>query len=195
MRIKNNVSGFGVIGLVLVAIFSPCCFPIFALGASALGLGSFELFGGWTMWIFQAMVIVSLAGFVISYRKHRCMYPLIIAVPSAILIAYGYHFDDSDDWIYFLYFGMFGLLIATGVDYYRHKLHGRCNSEIELHSTITCPKCGHKEAETMPTDACTFFYDCKHCHEVIKPKVGDCCVYCSYGSVPCPPIQSGDKCC
>ena len=66
-----------------------------------------------------------------------------------------------------------------------------------LQSIITCPHCGHEEEETMPTDACQYFYECKSCHEVIKPKKGDCCVYCSYGTVPCPPIQldSGGGCC
>jgi hypothetical protein len=37
--------------------------------------------------------------------------------------------------------------------------------------------------------ACQFFYDCKECGVRLKPKPGDCCVFCSYGSVPCPPIQ------
>ena len=60
---------------------------------------------------------------------------------------------------------------------------------IELHSTVTCPECGHQAAETMPTDACQYIYDCKRCGAQMKPKRGDCCVYCSYGSVPCPPIQ------
>ncbi|MGA9034361.1 MAG: GDCCVxC domain-containing (seleno)protein, partial [Pseudolabrys sp.] len=50
-------------------------------------------------------------------------------------------------------------------------------------STITCPKCGHQATEHMPTDACQYFYDCKGCGERLKPKVGDCCVFCSYGSV------------
>jgi uncharacterized Zn finger protein len=67
--------------------------------------------------------------------------------------------------------------------------------KIVLESTITCPKCGHKEKETMPTDACQFFYECKGCGVVLKPKPGDCCVYCSYGTVPCPPIQENKKCC
>jgi hypothetical protein len=58
-----------------------------------------------------------------------------------------------------------------------------------LGSVIICPQCGHQETETMPTDACQFFYDCKGCGEVLRPKEGDCCVFCSYGSVPCPPIQ------
>ena len=27
-------------------------------------------------------------------------------------------------------------------------------------ATITCPLCGHQALETMPTDACQFFYQC-----------------------------------
>lgn len=60
---------------------------------------------------------------------------------------------------------------------------------IVLKSIITCPVCGHKKEETMPTEACQFFYECEKCHTLLKPKKGDCCVFCSYGSVPCPPIQ------
>jgi hypothetical protein len=56
-------------------------------------------------------------------------------------------------------------------------------------STLTCPKCGGVSVETMPTDACQYFYDCRHCGAVLKPLVGDCCVFCSSGDVPCPPIQ------
>jgi hypothetical protein len=52
---------------------------------------------------------------------------------------------------------------------------------VELNSTITCPHCGHLATETMPTDACVGFYLCKGC--------GHCCVFCTYGAVPCPPIQ------
>lgn len=62
-------------------------------------------------------------------------------------------------------------------------------SAVSLSSTLTCPLCGHAKAETMPTDACQWFYECEQCHAVLKPKAGDCCVYCSYGTVPCPPIQ------
>jgi hypothetical protein len=41
----------------------------------------------------------------------------------------------------------------------------------------------------MPTDACQYFYECENCKTRLKPLQGDCCVYCSYASVPCPPIQ------
>ena len=67
---------------------------------------------------------------------------------------------------------------------------------VELKSTLTCPHCGHTKTETMPTDACQWFYECESCKAVLKPKAGNCCVYCSYGDVPCPPIQeSGTQGC
>ena len=65
--------------------------------------------------------------------------------------------------------------------------------KIELTSRITCPKCGATHTETMPTDSCQFFYECPGCGEVIRPREGDCCVFCSYGSVPCPIVQQQEK--
>lgn len=66
-----------------------------------------------------------------------------------------------------------------------------------LESTLTCPHCGTQAVETMPTDACLYFYTCTGCGSWLKPKHGDCCVFCSHGSAPCPPIQRGDgnACC
>jgi len=62
-------------------------------------------------------------------------------------------------------------------------------------STITCPNCGHKTTETMPEKSCVYFWKCPDCMEVLKPKKGDCCVFCSYGDKPCPPVQKSNKCC
>jgi hypothetical protein len=63
-------------------------------------------------------------------------------------------------------------------------------SPMLLQSTITCPHCALAKTETMPTDACQFFYECRGCGTKLKPKPGDCCVFCSYGSVACPPMQA-----
>jgi len=60
---------------------------------------------------------------------------------------------------------------------------------VEIYSTITCPYCGHKQKDLLPTDRCQFFYECPNCKALIRPKAGDCCVYCSYGDVACPSIQ------
>ena len=44
---------------------------------------------------------------------------------------------------------------------------------MEMTSTITCPACGHREREIMPEDACQYFYKCKGCRVVLKPRKGD----------------------
>lgn len=62
-------------------------------------------------------------------------------------------------------------------------------------SLITCPYCGTAKLEQMPANACQYFYDCTGCGARLKPRSGDCCVFCSYGSVPCPPIQAQKRCC
>lgn len=61
---------------------------------------------------------------------------------------------------------------------------------IERSSTLTCPECGHARCEQMPLDACQYFYECAGCGALLKPLAGDCCVFCSYGTVKCPPIQA-----
>ena len=62
-------------------------------------------------------------------------------------------------------------------------------------TTLTCPECAHVSRETMPTNACVFFYTCPHCATRLRPLPGDCCVFCSYGADVCPPKQTGAACC
>lgn len=38
-----------------------------------------------------------------------------------------------------------------------------------LNSIITCPTCGFKKEEIMPTDACQYFYECENCKTLLKP--------------------------
>jgi hypothetical protein len=68
-------------------------------------------------------------------------------------------------------------------------------SSVILLSVITCPACGNQREETMPTDACQYFYECTGCKTLLRPKAGDCCVFCSYGTIACPPIQEQRGCC
>ena len=72
---------------------------------------------------------------------------------------------------------------------------GKYVSEVILLSIITCPNCGQRREESMPTDACQYYYECTGCSTLLRPKSGDCCVFCSYGTVACPPIQEQRRCC
>ncbi|MBZ9731526.1 hypothetical protein LB467_17705 [Salegentibacter sp. JZCK2] len=68
-------------------------------------------------------------------------------------------------------------------------------NKVIIESEITCPECGHKKVEEMPSESCQFFYQCENCKSVLRPIEGDCCVYCSYGSLACPSIQEKRDCC
>ncbi|MFX0150768.1 MAG: GDCCVxC domain-containing (seleno)protein [Candidatus Hodarchaeota archaeon] len=56
-------------------------------------------------------------------------------------------------------------------------------------SKLTCPKCGFVETIMMPIDQCVIVHNCSNCKAVIHPESGDCCVFCSFGDTPCPPMQ------
>lgn len=69
------------------------------------------------------------------------------------------------------------------------------NEAVVYSSVITCPVCGFHKTEQMPADACRYFYQCDNCRNVIRPKKGDCCVFCSYGNIACPSMQLDKSCC
>ena len=56
-------------------------------------------------------------------------------------------------------------------------------------ATLTCPACGAAQQAQMPLDACQFFFECASCRTVLRPRAGDCCVFCSYADVRCPDKQ------
>lgn len=60
---------------------------------------------------------------------------------------------------------------------------------MKLKSKIKCPKCFFEKEEKIPENVCLPFYVCSKCGTMLKPKQGDCCVFCSYGDVKCPPKQ------
>ena len=59
-------------------------------------------------------------------------------------------------------------------------------SAVEVDSVITCPQCGFAKRETMPTDACQFYYECEGCKALLRPKPGEllCLLLVRVGEVP-----------
>ena len=60
-----------------------------------------------------------------------------------------------------------------------------------LRSKVKCPHCGYEKVETMPTDYCQISYRCESCGNLLIPKKGDCCIFCSFGDEKCPSMQEG----
>lgn len=67
-------------------------------------------------------------------------------------------------------------------------------SDLILASVLTCPHCGFAKQEAMPMDACLYYYECSNCKALLRPHPGDCCVFCSFGTVRCPLMQEGNCC-
>jgi hypothetical protein len=178
----------GSLGALVAAIAAPCCFPVFAAIGTAAGFSALGPYEGVILYIFQGFALLTLVGLALSFRQHRDLAPLIIGALGCATLAYHFYWEA---YLPALYAGLLGLIAATTWNY----LSARRMKHPLLKSTITCPKCGHRVEETMPTNACVFFYDCPVCRARLKPLEGDCCVFCSYGSVACPPIQTGESCC
>ena len=87
------------------------------------------------------------------------------------------------------------LVAWAGWQIYKQRKSKRDAPMVVLQTLITCPHCGFQKQETMPENACTYFYECEGCKVILKPLSGDCCVFCSYATVKCPPIQIGASCC
>jgi len=54
---------------------------------------------------------------------------------------------------------------------------------------VTCPVCKTQVREHMVSETPKLIYHCPKCLTWLSPKKGDHCIYDSYGSVKCPPIQ------
>lgn len=187
-RLIKSLDQVGSLGALIAAIAAPCCFPLFAALGAAVGMGALGQYEGIILYIFQGFAALTLIGLLLSFLKHRNIAPLLLGAFACVLL--GYHFYKSFS-LAALYGGLFALIAATVWNY----LITRRGEALIFTSVITCPNCGHRAKEVMPTNACLFFYDCSACGIRLKPKPGDCCVFCSYGSVPCPPIQMGKQCC
>ncbi|HKC93620.1 MAG TPA: GDCCVxC domain-containing (seleno)protein [Nitrospira sp.] len=57
---------------------------------------------------------------------------------------------------------------------------------------VQCPNCGMGTEQEMSTDSCVVYFQCPSCKAVLRPKTGQCCVFCSYGNVKCPSAQLHD---
>ena len=189
-RVIYSLDRIGSVGALLVAVAAPCCFPLFAAIGATLGVGLLGRFATAVLYLFQGFALLAVAGLALSYRKHRQLGPLAAGLLGGLALAYSFYWNWRTE---LLYAGLVAILIASVWNWFCSR--ERARAEPVPLSVITCPACGHRNEETMPTNACLFFYDCVSCNARLKPQPGDCCVFCSYGSVPCPPIQLGEHCC
>jgi len=57
---------------------------------------------------------------------------------------------------------------------------------VQLESALTCPFCGHHAREQMRSTLASSLRQ-HGLRRAARPAPGDCCVFCSFGTTPCPP--------
>lgn len=190
------IAGFdkiGTLGAIFAASMAPCCFPLIGVVGTALGLTVIEQYVPYLDLAIQAFVIIAVFGNFLTFRMHRSLFPFLLSITGAGLIFYYYYVGWNDKLVYI----GFILLVTSAIwnTLLRRRFMKSQSNHVIENSVITCPECSFTKEEKMPTDSCQFFWECPSCKAVLKPKKGDCCVFCSYGSVPCPPIQQEGSCC
>ena len=181
---KLPLEKLGSAGAVIAAAACPICFPKLALLGAVFGLGALGAYEAQLFIAAQVLVVIALAGHVLSYRSQRNARLLAFAAASAVAVFAGIYWPGSE---LLTYAGFAGLAAASVPALWRRL--GKWTRRTRLTSVITCPACAAQTKERMPTDACQYMYACPACGLVMRPRRGDCCVFCSYGSVKCPPMQ------
>jgi hypothetical protein len=174
----------GSAGAVIAAAACPVCFPKLALLGALFGLGAFGAYESQLFFAAQALVVIAVIGHGLSYLRHRNRWLLAGAIASGTAVFAGLYWAGAEALVYA---GFAGLVASSATEFWTRRSKPAMPV---LESTITCPRCGATRTERMPTDACQFFYECAGCKATLRPKPGDCCVFCSYGSVKCPPMQA-----
>jgi hypothetical protein len=183
----EKIDGFGAI---IAAAACPICFPKLALLGAVFGLGALSAYESQLLIAAQVLVVLAVLGHALAFRQHRKRWLLGSGVLSGAAVFGGLYLLNSEA---VTYTGLAGLAVTGATDFWaRSRRRARSSlrrTESVLESVITCPKCGHRKRESMPTETCQFFYECGVCRALLRPKAGDCCVFCSYGPVKCPPVQ------
>lgn len=78
-----------------------------------------------------------------------------------------------------LVFWAVAIVAASGAGFLRRWNGSAEVADAVLESTPTFPRCGHAKTEPTPTDARHWFCECAGRNAVLRPKAGNCLVFCS----------------
>lgn len=106
----NKLENFGSIGAVLSAAACPVCFPKLALIGSFLGFGIFAKYEVFFFYGAQILILITLVGHVISYKRIKNTALLTLAIISAILFFVSLYLIVSE---VLAYIALSSLVLAT----------------------------------------------------------------------------------
>jgi mercuric ion transport protein len=111
------------IGAVVAAAACPVCFPKLALIGALFGLGALGAYESRIFAAAQGLVVLAVAGHVLSYLRHRNAWLLASAVLSAAAVFAGLYLFPAEALVYI---GFLGLIVTSASDFWtRHRIKTR----------------------------------------------------------------------
>lgn len=106
----NKSNNIGNATTVIAASVVWAMIPAAGVVAALFGPRNFSRYESGTFYIMQGLVLLALVGSLISYRGHRKVLPLLLAIGSAAAIIYGINARLD---VYYMFPGMVGLLVVS----------------------------------------------------------------------------------
>lgn len=129
---KPYVEKLSSVGAVIAAAACPICFPKLALLGALLGLGGLGAYEAQFFIAAQALVILAVAGHVLSFRQHRKHWLLALAILGGAAVFFGLYLFPSE-WL--AYAGLAALVVASAADLWvrlaqtRIRVNGTCAAQ------------------------------------------------------------------
>lgn len=193
MNLSRFASPAATVGTVISAASCPACFPALAGLGAAAGLTVFSGYEGLVIGrVMPLLAGIALLSQLAGWWVHRQWARSLTGAIGPALVLVGIELYLGTPWGSGMFYAgvvlMAGMSIRDLLSPAPRDCGGSC--AVESTSVITCPHCGHAKEESMPTDTCVYFYECEECGALLRPRRGDCCVFCSYGDRKCPPMQA-----
>lgn len=120
---KESFVAIGSLGSIVAALAAaaPCCLPLLASVAGAVGISILFPYSEYTEYMVQAFGLLAVTGTAWSFRAHRKLGPLAVATASAIGLIVVYNLSLIA-WL--LYSALAGLVVAVIWNHHEIK---RCN--------------------------------------------------------------------
>ena len=107
---KNKLEKFGSFGAIIAAMACPICFPKLALVGALIGMGALAPYETAFFFGAQILVVLTVVGHVLSFKKHQNRKLLSLAIISAILLFISLYAFVSE---FLSYLAFSGLIIST----------------------------------------------------------------------------------
>src|SRR5437879_327047 len=107
------LDGLGSVGALVMAFAAPCCLPLFAMIAGAVGITALGLNEKFVLFALQAFAVIAVIGLAFAASRLRQFGPLILGGLAAFVLFFSFHARFS---ALLVYLGLVGAMRCQRVE-------------------------------------------------------------------------------